>query len=374
MEKILEHIKSSDIIAGAASAGNNKKKVAINGFGRIGRAFFKKSLVSLYFDVVAINDLGDIHNMTYLLKYDTVYKKSAFDIEVREVGETDKFLIVKNYDNKGSVKEIKFVQQKDPTLLPWRELGVDIVIESTGLFTSYDKAKVHIDSGAKKVIISAPAKAGEDTSVAGETVLMSVNEDKLSVCDISSNASCTTNASSPLIAILDEAIGIEKAMLNTVHAYTASQSIVDGPNKKDYREGRAGAQNIVPSSTGAAIAVGKVFTQIDGKFDGIAMRVPVPAGSIVDITFVAKRDTTAEEVNQILRDAAKTSRWSEIFDASDEELVSSDIQGSPYASIADLKMTRVVGGNLVKVLGWYDNEMGYTTTLVKHAEKVAKII
>ena len=374
MEKILEHIKSSDIIAGAASAGNNKKKVAINGFGRIGRAFFKKSLVSLYFDVVAINDLGDIHNMAYLLKYDTVYKKSAFDIEVREVGETDKFLIVKNYDNKGSVKEIKFVQQKDPTLLPWRELGVDIVIESTGLFTSYDKAKVHIDSGAKKVIISAPAKAGEDTSVAGETVLMSVNEDKLSVCDISSNASCTTNASSPLIAILDEAIGIEKAMLNTVHAYTASQSIVDGPNKKDYREGRAGAQNIVPSSTGAAIAVGKVFTQIDGKFDGIAMRVPVPAGSIVDITFVAKRDTTAEEVNQILRDAAKTSRWSEIFDASDEELVSSDIQGSPYASIADLKMTRVVGGNLVKVLGWYDNEMGYTTTLVKHAEKVAKII
>ena len=374
MEKILEHIKSSDIIAGAASTGNNKKKVAINGFGRIGRAFFKKSLTSLYFDVVAINDLGDIHNMTYLLKYDTVYKKSAFDIEVREVGETDKFLIVKNYDNKGSVKEIKFVQQKDPTLLPWRELGVDIVIESTGLFTSYDKAKVHIDSGAKKVIISAPAKAGEDTSVAGETVLMSVNEDKLSVCDISSNASCTTNASSPLIAILDEAIGIEKAMLNTVHAYTASQSIVDGPNKKDYREGRAGAQNIVPSSTGAAIAVGKVFTQIDGKFDGIAMRVPVPAGSIVDITFVAKRDTTAEEVNQILRDAAKTSRWSEIFDASDEELVSSDIQGSPYASIADLKMTRVVGGNLVKVLGWYDNEMGYTTTLVKHAEKVAKII
>ena len=306
---------------------------------------------------------------------------------MEEIGETEKYIHIKNIyikeKNEEGVtvgvkkindKKIKFVSQRDAALLPWKENNIDIVIESTGLFTSYDKAKVHIDSGAKHVIISAPAKAGDDKSVMGETVLMSVNEEKIKTCNITSNASCTTNASSPLIAILDESIGIEKAMLNTVHAYTASQSIVDGPNKKDYREGRAGGQNIVPSSTGAAIAVGKVFTQIEGKFDGIAMRVPVPAGSIVDITFVAKRDTTAEEVNDILRNAAKTSRWQNIFSASDEELVSSDIQGSKYASIADLKMTRVVGGNLVKVLGWYDNEMGYTHTLVRHAELVAQKI
>jgi glyceraldehyde 3-phosphate dehydrogenase len=360
--------------------GDGKTKVArvaINGFGRIGRAFLKVALESDRLDVVCVNDLGDIKNMAYLLKYDTVYKRSNmidFDIEVLEVSETEKYLILKSKNKKVADKKIKFISQRDATLLPWKENNIDIVIESTGLFTSYDKANVHIMSGAKRVIISAPAKAGEDTSVMGETVLVSVNEDKLKTCNITSNASCTTNASSPLIAILDEAIGIEKAMLNTVHAYTASQSIVDGPNKKDYREGRAGAQNIVPSSTGAAIAVGKVFTQIDGKFDGIAMRVPVPAGSIVDITFVAKRDTTAEEVNEILRSASKEKRWENIFEASDEELVSSDIQGSHFASIADLKMTRVVGGNLVKVLGWYDNEMGYTHTLVTHAEKVADLI
>jgi glyceraldehyde 3-phosphate dehydrogenase len=322
-----------------------------------------------------VNDLGDIHNMAYLLKYDTVYKRSGLEdleIGVQEVSETEKYLILKGkIDDKKIDKKILFVSQKDATLLPWRDNKIDMVIESTGLFTAYDKAKVHIDSGAKHVIISAPAKAGDDKSVMGETVLMSVNDEKIKTCNITSNASCTTNASSPLIAILDEFIGIEKAMLNTVHAYTASQSIVDGPNKKDYREGRAGAQNIVPSSTGAAIAVAKVFTQLDNKFDGIAMRVPVPAGSVVDITFIAKRDTTSEEVNEILRKASQTNRWKNIFNASDEELVSSDIQGSHYASIADLKMTRVVGGNLVKVLGWYDNEMGYTHTLVKHAELVA---
>jgi glyceraldehyde 3-phosphate dehydrogenase len=375
MEQIINSIKKSDVIMGD---GKTKvARVAINGFGRIGRAFLKVALESDKLEVACVNDLGDIKNMAYLLKYDTVYKRSNmidYDISVEEVSETEKYLILKSKNKKVGDKKIKFISQRDATLLPWKENNIDIVIESTGLFTSYDKANVHIMSGAKRVIISAPAKAGEDTSVMGETVLVSVNEDKLKTCNITSNASCTTNASSPLIAILDEAIGIEKAMLNTVHAYTASQSIVDGPNKKDYREGRAGAQNIVPSSTGAAIAVGKVFTQIDGKFDGIAMRVPVPAGSIVDITFVAKRDTTAEEVNEILRSASKEKRWENIFEASDEELVSSDIQGSHFASIADLKMTRVVGGNLVKVLGWYDNEMGYTHTLVTHAEKVADLI
>ena len=200
-------------------------------------------------------------------------------------------------------------------------------------------------------------------------ILMGVNEEKFGTCDVTSNASCTTNASSPLIAILQETLGIEKALLDTVHGYTASQGIVDGPNKKDFREGRAAAQNIVPSSTGAAIAVTKIFTDLEGLFDGISMRVPVPAGSIVDITFISKKQTTAEEVNAILKKASQEERWKKIFTVTEEELVSSDILGESHASIADLKMTRVVGGNLVKVLGWYDNEMGYTHTLVEHVIK-----
>jgi glyceraldehyde 3-phosphate dehydrogenase len=203
---------------------------------------------------------------------------------------------------------------------------------------------------------------------------MGMNEDLLSKCEISSNASCTTNAGSPLLAILDEAIGIEKAMLNTVHAYTASQSIVDGPSKKDMREGRAAAQNIVPSSTGAAIAVTKVMTGLAGLFDGISIRVPVVAGSVVDVTFISKRDTTAEEVNEILKKAASSDRWKGIFTVTEEDLVSSDIVGNPHASIADLAFTRVVGGNLVKVLAWYDNEMGYTHTLVRHVMEVGKLV
>ncbi len=213
-----------------------------------------------------------------------------------------------------------------------------------------------------------------DGSVTGETILLGVNEEKFGTCDITSNASCTTNAASPLIAILDEALGIEKAILNTVHGYTASQGIVDGPNKKDFREGRAAAQNIVPSSTGAAIAVTKAFTKLDKLFDGISMRVPVPAGSIVDVTFISKKDTTAEEVNAILKKAASEKRWENIFSVTEEDLVSSDILGSKYGSIADLKMTRVVGGNLVKVMGWYDNEMGYTHMLVDHVIKTGEWI
>jgi glyceraldehyde 3-phosphate dehydrogenase len=201
---------------------------------------------------------------------------------------------------------------------------------------------------------------------------MGINEDKFGTCQVTSNASCTTNASSPVIAILDETIGIEKAILNTVHSYTASQGIVDGPNKKDFREGRAAAQNIVPSSTGAAIAVTKAFPSLEGLFDGVSIRVPTPAGSIADITFIAKREVTADEVNQILMGAAQGEKWSKIFAATEEELVSSDIIGLPYASIVDLKMTRVVGGNLVKVLAWYDNEMGYTNTLVDHVVKAGK--
>jgi glyceraldehyde 3-phosphate dehydrogenase len=229
-------------------------------------------------------------------------------------------------------------------------------------------------AGAKKVVITGPVKDEPTGGIAGATVLMGMNEESLANCVITSNASCTTNAGSPLMAILGEKIGIEKALLNTVHAYTASQGIVDGPNKKDFREGRAAAQNIVPSSTGAAIAVTKVLPDLQGKFDGISIRVPVVVGSIVDITFLAKRDTTVEEVNSILKEAAKSDRWKNIFTVTEEPLVSSDIVGNRHASIADLALTRVVGGNLVKVLAWYDNEMGYTYTLVDHVIKTAQSI
>jgi len=338
-----------------------KIRVSINGFGRIGRAFLKIAWERPEIEIVAVNDLGDIANMAYLLKHDSVYREWNHDIKV----EGDNLVI--------DGKPVKVLAQKDPTLLPWKDLNIDVVVESTGLFTTYEKAKVHLDAGAKKVVISAPAK-GEDGSVHGETILLGVNEEKFGTCDITSNASCTTNAASPLIAIMDESLGIEKAILNTVHGYTASQSIVDGPNKKDFREGRAAAQNIVPSSTGAAIAVTKAFTKLAGLFDGISMRVPVPAGSIVDITFISKKDTTAEEVNEILKKASQDKRWVNIFTVTEEDLVSSDILGSKYSSIADLKMTRVVGGNLVKVMGWYDNEMGYTYTLVDHVIKTGATI
>jgi len=336
-------------------------KVAINGFGRIGRSFLKVAWDRPEVEIVAINDIGDILNMAYLLKHDTVYR--TWNHEIKTEGQE---IIIDG-------KKVKVLAEKDPAKLPWKTLGVDVVVESTGLFTSYDKANAHIKAGAKKVVISAPEKGG-DGSIKGETILLGVNEEKFGTCDITSNASCTTNAASPLIAILDESIGIEKAILNTVHGYTASQGIVDGPNKKDFREGRAAAQNIVPSSTGAAIAVTKAFPELTGLFDGISLRVPVPAGSIADITFISKKSTTAEEVNEILKKAAKDSRWSKIFTVTEEPLVSSDILGESHASIADLKMTRVVGGNLVKVMSWYDNEMGYTYTLVEHVIKTGKFI
>ncbi len=336
-------------------------KVGINGFGRIGRAFLKVAWERPEIEIVALNDLGSPENMAYLLKYDTVYRKWKDDIKV----EGDNLII--------EGKKIKVLAEKEPVHLPWKDLGVDVVVESTGFFTTYDKAKAHMDAGAKRVVISAPAKEG-DGSVKGETILMGVNEEKFGTCDITSNASCTTNAASPLIAILDEALGIEKAILNTVHGYTASQALVDGPSKKDLREGRAAAENIVPSSTGAAIAVTKAFTKLEGLFDGISIRVPVPAGSMVDITFISKKQTTAEEVNKILIDASILPRWQNIFTVTTEELVSSDILGSKYGSIADLKMTRVVGGNLVKVMGWYDNEMGYTHMLVDHVIKTGETI
>ena len=332
-----------------------KVRVAINGFGRIGRAFLKIAWSRPEIEIVAVNDLGTLESLAYLLKYDTVYRTWGHDIQVVEGG--------MNIDG----KLVKFIGEKDTTKLPWRDLNIDVVVESTGLFTAYEKAKFHIDQGARKVVISAPSKG--DGSVNGETILLGVNEEKFGTCDITSNASCTTNAASPLIGIMHEALGIEKAILNTVHGYTASQALVDGPSKKDLREGRAAAQNIVPSSTGAAIAVTKAYPALEGLFDGISIRVPVPAGSIVDVTFISKTNTTAEEVNAIMTKAAQSEQWKNIFAVTNEPLVSSDILGNSHASIADLAMTRVVGGNLVKVMGWYDNEMGYTYTLVEHVIK-----
>ncbi len=339
-----------------------KINVAINGLGRIGRAFLRAVSNHSEINVVSVNDLGDKDNLEYLLKYDSVYGRSTVTLE-----------------------GIKHLSEKDPGKLPWKELGVDVVIESTGFFATPDGAGLHLSAGAKRVIVTAPIKGehGTNTRIGTndtnggktETVLMGLNEDKLKNCKISSNASCTTNAASPLIAILDEVIGIEKAVLNTVHAYTATQSLVDSPaGKKGFREGRAAAHNIIPSSTGAAIAVTKAYPELVGKFDGISLRVPVICGSIADITFIAKRDTTVEEVNSALTKASKEKRWQGIFAVAEAELVSSDILGRPEGAIAELSMTKVVGGNLVKVLAWYDNESGYANTLVKHVLEVGKLL
>jgi glyceraldehyde 3-phosphate dehydrogenase len=343
---------------------SRKIRVAINGFGRIGRAFVKVAREREEVEVVAVNDLGNLKNFAYLLKYDSTYGVSDFDINVDEANNS---LIIDGHP-------VKFISEKDPTKLPWKDLNIDVVVESTGLFTSSDKAIAHVTAGAKRVVVSAPIKDAPDSPVKGETILMAMNEDKLKGCQVSSNASCTTNAGSPLIAILDEALGVEKALLNTVHAYTASQALVDGPSKKDLREGRAAAMNIVPSSTGAAIAVTQVATHLKGLFDGISIRVPVISGSIVDVTFISKKNTTAEEVNDILKKAAGSDRWKDIFAVTEEDLVSRDILGNHHASIADLAFTRVVGGNLVKVLAWYDNEMGYTYTLVRHVVEAGQLI
>ncbi|MBI2096411.1 MAG: type I glyceraldehyde-3-phosphate dehydrogenase [Candidatus Taylorbacteria bacterium] len=342
-----------------------KIRVAINGFGRIGRAFFKMALEKPELTVVAVNDLGEAETFGYLLTYDTVYGKYDKNVRVsRRAGRV--FLEVDK-------KEIDYLSEKEPEKLPWRELDIDVVVEATGRFSSFEKSKAHLTAGAKRVVMTAPA-GDEPETVRGATVLIGVNEEKLKTCEISSNASCTTNAGSPLLAILDETVGVEKALLTTVHAYTATQTLVDGPSKRHLRDGRAGAENIIPSSTGAAVAVTKAYTALKGLFDGISIRVPVVVGSIVDVTLVARRATSADEVNKILKKAASSPRWKDIFTVTEENLVSSDIKGSRYAAIADLQMTRVVGGNLVKVLAWYDNEMGYASTLVEHVIKAGQYI
>ena len=338
-----------------------KLRVAINGFGRIGRAFFRVAVLREDMEIVAVNDLGSLESLAYLLTYDTAYGRSLFPVEIKEGN-----LIAGG-------KSVRFVSEREPQKLPWKDLEVDVVVEATGVFTSYEKANAHRTAGAKRVVLTAPAKDdAEKAGVKGATVLMGLNDEHLADYEITSNASCTTNAASPLIAILDEAIGIERALLNTVHAYTASQSLVDGPSKKDLRDGRAAAQNIIPSSTGAAIAVTKAYPKLEGKFDGLSVRVPVVVGSLVDVTFVASRPTTVEEVNNALKAAAGSERWKGLFAVTEEPLVSSDIIGATYASIADLSYTLVADGTLVKVVAWYDNETGYTHTLMEHVAALGK--
>ncbi len=329
-------------------------KIAINGFGRIGRLFFRQAFKTPGLDIVAINDLGDMENMAYLLRHDSVYRD--FDAEVVA---KDGHLVVDG-------KTVTCIQEKDPTKLPWAAMGIDVVIESTGLFESFEKASVHLAAGAKRVVISAPAKDAEGT-LGGKTILMGINDSALGACTITSNGSCTTNATSPVVAVIEESVGILKGALSTVHAYTATQSITDYPAKgKDYRRGRAAAQNIVPSSTGAAIAVTRAFESLQGKFDGIAVRVPVVTGSLIDFTFLAKRKTTKEEVNDLFRKAAQQPRWKGILGVSEDQPVSTDIIGTPYATVVDLEYTKVIDGDLVKVLSWYDNEWGYVRTLIQH--------
>ena len=306
-------------------------------------------------EIVAVNDLGSAANLAYLLKYDSVYGPAKFPVSAKDTS-----LVVDG-------REIPVVAVKEPSTAPWKDMQIDIVVEATGLFTDAEKARGHITAGAKRVVITAPGK-GEGL----ETILLGANEEKFGTCDITSNASCTTNAASPLVGILSDAVGIERAILNTTHAYTASQSLVDGGKAKDVREQRAAAINMVPTSTGAAKATALAYPALKDKFDGVSVRVPVPAGSLVDVTFVAKRPTTVDEVNMALKNAAATDKWKRVFSVSEEPLVSSDILGLPYGSIADLTMTRVVDGTLVKVMAWYDNEMGYTHTLIEHVIEVAK--
>ncbi len=341
-------------------------KIAINGFGRIGRLFFRQAFGKRGLDIVAINDLGDIENLAYLLKFDSVYrtydKEVKFDRDPSGLGGT---LIVDG-------KKIKVISEKDMSKLPWEAMKIDVVVESTGAFESFEKAAPHVTAaGARRVVISAPAKDDEGTA-GGKTILAGINEDQFKTCQVSSNGSCTTNATSPVVAVLHEALGIQKAFLSTTHAYTATQNLTDAPTKgKDFRRGRAGAANIAPSFTGAAVSVTRGLPDLKGKFDGIALRVPVISGSIGSIIFLAKRKTSVEEVNKILADAAASKRWKGILGVSNEQLVSSDVIGTQYAALVDLQYTKVIDGDLVNVLSWYDNEWGYVTTLVEHVLNAA---
>ncbi len=346
-----------------SAPAKRKIKIAINGFGRIGRAAFKIALERKdSIEVVAINDLSDTKTLAYLLKYDTVY-----GIYAREVKASEEKLI-KSDDCSGSLVAgdvaVPVLSQKDPLRLPWKKLDVDVVIESTGVFRTFEKAMPHIKAGAKYVVISAPAKDEKTpTYVLGVNVKNQIND------KIISNASCTTNCISPIMKVLESEFGIEKALMTTIHSYTADQSLVDGPHK-DLRRGRAAAQNIIPTSTGAAKATTKTIPKLEDKFSGIAIRVPTSVGSISDITALLKEDTSVEEVNQAFKNASDSEEMKGILDVSEDPIVSSDIIGNHYSAIVDLSFTDVVAGNLVKILAWYDNEWGYANRLVEIAEEL----
>jgi glyceraldehyde 3-phosphate dehydrogenase len=328
-------------------------RVGINGFGRIGRNFFRAHMQrGGDFEVVAANDLGDAETMAYLLKYDSVLGPLG-----REVSHTDGSISVDG-------QEIKLLAERDPGSLPWSDLGVDVVVESTGFFTDRDGAAKHLDGGAKKVIISAPAK-GPDV-----TIVLGVNEDDYDpeAHDVISNASCTTNCVAPLAKVLHDELTIEQGFMTTIHAYTNDQRVLDLPHE-DLRRARAAAINLIPTSTGAAKAIGIVMPDLQGKVDGMSMRAPVPTGSIVDLVCRVGQETTTDAVNELFRSKADTGRFEGILQYTDEPLVSTDIQHSAYSSIFDSKLT-MVNGNLVKVFGWYDNEWGYSCRLVDLVAKV----
>jgi glyceraldehyde 3-phosphate dehydrogenase len=333
------------------------KKVAINGFGRIGRNTFKIAINRDDIEIVALNDLTDTKTLAHLLKYDSTY--GTFD---REVTFDEENVIVDG-------QKFRVFSEKDPANLPWRDLGVEVVIESTGFFVEPDKARAHIDAGAKKVVISAPAKGD-----GADTIVLGANDEVISESgDIISNASCTTNCIAPVIAVLESKFGVEKAMMTTVHSYTGSQRLLDAP-AKDLREARSAAENIVPTTTGASKAAALTIPALKGKFNGLSVRVPTPVVSLADITAVLKRDTTIEEVNRIMTEAAKEPYYQGILDVTNEELVSSDFIGNAHSAIVDLKLTDVVGDNMVKVVAWYDNEWGYSNRLVEMTADVAKTL
>lgn len=331
-------------------------KIAINGFGRIGRNAFKIAFERSDIEIVAINDLTDTKTLAYLLKHDSNYGTYH-----HQVSHDDENIIVNGHS-------IRVLSERDPALLPWGDLGVELVIESTGFFTDKEGASKHISAGAKRVVLSAPTKS-EDV----DTIVLGANEDKIgNSTEVISNASCTTNSLGMIMAILDAEFGVQKSLLTTIHSYTASQALQDAPSKKDLREGRNAAENIVPSTTGAAIAVTKTLPQLTGKFDGLSVRVPTPVVSISDVTVLLERDTTVEEINQVFTDAAKEPFYQGILGVSSEPLVSRDYLGSSYSGVVDLLLTKVVGGNLAKVMVWYDNEWGYSNRLVELVADVGR--
>jgi len=331
-------------------------KIAINGFGRIGRAAFKIALEKNDIEVVALNDLTDTKTLAHLLKYDTVYNTYE-----HKVAHDETAIIVDG-------KKYKVFAEKDPALLPWKAMKVDVVIESTGRFVKKELASAHLKAGAKRVVISAPAKGG-----GVDTFVMGVNDDKLSDQEIISNASCTTNCISPVVAVLHRRFGIKKATMTTVHSYTADQNLVDGPHK-DLRRARAAAQNIVPTTTGAAVATTETIPELKGLFDGLAIRVPTAVVSLSDITAVMKKKVTVKAINEAFIQAAKEPRYQGVLAVTDEPLVSSDFIGNPHATIVDLGLTKVIDGDLAKVIAWYDNEWGYSNTLVRICQEIGKKI